>query len=158
MPSIMTIDTPIGPVSISVEGGALRELRLDGALPATPGAAPDAALAREVAAQLDAYFAGERRSFDLPLGPVGTAWQRAVWDQLARIPYGTVASYGAIAARLGRPTAARAVGAANRTNPVAIVVPCHRVIGASGALTGYAGGMWRKEWLLKHEGYAPAAG
>ena len=154
MPSIMTIESLIGPLSITVSDGALRGLQLDGALAPAPGSRADAALAHSVAAQLEAYFEGGLRTFDVPLAPIGSAFQRAVWEQLTRVPYGTVASYGAIAARIGRPSAARAVGAANRTNPIAIVVPCHRVIGASGALTGYAGGMWRKEWLLKHEGWA----
>jgi methylated-DNA-[protein]-cysteine S-methyltransferase len=154
MPSVMTIESPVGPLSITVAEGAVRALQLDGALPWSPGTPEDDALVRRVASQLDAYFEGSLRSFDVPLAPSGTTFQRSVWDELTQIPYGEVASYGAIAARLGRPTASRAVGAANRTNPIAIVVPCHRVIGANGALTGYAGGMWRKEWLLKHEGYA----
>jgi methylated-DNA-[protein]-cysteine S-methyltransferase len=156
MPSIMTIESPIGPLSITVSEGALRALQLEGALAPARGEPADEALARTVAAQLDQYFEGSRQAFDVPVAPSGTAFQQAVWDQLTRIPYGTVASYGAVASRIGKPTASRAVGAANRTNPVAIIVPCHRVIGASGALTGYAGGVWRKEWLLKHEGYALA--
>ena len=154
MPSVMTIESPLGPLSITVSEGALRSLQLDGALARLRGAAADESLASTVADQLAAYFDGGLRAFDVPVAPSGTAFQRSVWDQLTRIPYGTVASYGAVASRLGKPTASRAVGAANRSNPIAIIVPCHRVIGASGALTGYAGGMWRKEWLLKHEGYA----
>jgi methylated-DNA-[protein]-cysteine S-methyltransferase len=153
MPSVLNIESPIGPLSITVCDGALHGLQLDGALAPSTGSRADAAVAHTVAAQLDAYFDGSLRAFDVPLAPAGSAFQHTVWDQLTRIPYGTVASYGAIAERIGRPSAARAVGAANRTNPIAIVVPCHRVIGASGALTGYAGGMWRKEWLLKHEGW-----
>ncbi len=106
----------------------------------------------EVLRQLRAYFAGERTTFDLLLAPVGTAWQRDVWLALREIPFGATASYGEIAARLDRPTASRAVGAANARNPLPIVVPCHRVVGADRTLTGYAGGLHRKQWLLAHEG------
>jgi methylated-DNA-[protein]-cysteine S-methyltransferase len=156
MPSIVTMDSPVGPLSITVSDGELRSLHLDGALAPVGGGRADNDVAHAVVEQLEAYFDGARRAFDVPLGPSGTAFQRAVWEQLTRIPYGTVASYGTVAERVGKPSAARAVGAANRSNPIAIIVPCHRVIGANGALTGYAGGMWRKEWLLKHEGYSPA--
>ncbi len=101
--------------------------------------------------QLREYFAGGRATFDLPLAPRGTAFQRQVWAALRPIPFAMTTSYGAIAASIGRPTASRAVGAANGQNPIAIVVPCHRVIGSTGALTGYGGGMERKRWLLEHE-------
>ena len=101
--------------------------------------------------QLREYFAGARPTFDLTLTPRGTEFQRLVWMALRPIPYGVTTSYGAIAASIGRPTASRAVGAANGQNPIAIVVPCHRVIGSTGALTGYGGGMDRKRWLLGHE-------
>ena len=107
---------------------------------------------RAVAAQLEAYFAGELRRFDLPLSLSGTAFQRAVWETLATIPMGETRTYGQIAARLGRPQASRAVGAANGSNPLPIILPCHRVIGASGALTGFGGGLAVKEYLLRHEG------
>lgn len=103
------------------------------------------------AAQLAAYFAGERRDFDLPLAPQGTPFQQRVWDALLAIPYGAVRSYGDVARAIGRPAASRAVGAANGRNPIAIIVPCHRVIGASGQLTGYGGGLPTKRWLLEHE-------
>ena len=102
--------------------------------------------------QLREYFAGERRQFDLPLEPAGTAFQLEVWEQLRAIAFGATDSYAAIAARIGRPRAVRAVGAANGANPLAIIVPCHRVIGSNGRLTGYAGGLERKAWLLRHEG------
>jgi methylated-DNA-[protein]-cysteine S-methyltransferase len=102
--------------------------------------------------QLAAYFAGERKAFDLPLAPEGTAFQRAVWRALGEIPFGETRSYAEIAKGIGRPSASRAVGAANGRNPVAIIVPCHRVVGADGSLTGYAGGLACKEWLLRHEG------
>jgi methylated-DNA-[protein]-cysteine S-methyltransferase len=156
MPSIVTMDSPVGPLSITVADGALRSLHLDGALAPVDGGRADNDVAHAAVEQLEAYFDGALRAFDVPLRPSGTTFQQAVWEQLTRIPYGTVASYGAVAERVGKPSASRAVGAANRSNPIAIIVPCHRVIGANGALTGYAGGMWRKEWLLKHEGYSPA--
>ncbi len=154
MSSVMTIESPLGPLSITVSDGALRSLHLDGTSAAERGSRADDAVLSSVVAQLSEYFDGERQTFDVPLAPEGTPFQRRVWDQLTRIPYGTVASYGTVAERIGSPFASRAVGAANRCNPIAIIIPCHRVIGASGALTGYAGGMWRKEWLLKHEGFA----
>ena len=103
--------------------------------------------------QLGEYFDGARRDFDLPLAPPGTAFQLAVWAELTRIPYGETVSYGDIAAALGKsPVASRAVGLANGRNPVSIVIPCHRVIGADGSMTGYGWGVERKEWLLRHEG------
>jgi methylated-DNA-[protein]-cysteine S-methyltransferase len=101
--------------------------------------------------QLSEYFAGERSEFDLPLAPEGTAFQRKVWNALCTIPYGETLSYGGLARRIGQPTAARAVGLANGSNPLPIVVPCHRVIGADGSLTGFGGGIERKRWLLAHE-------
>jgi len=103
------------------------------------------------AEQLAEYFAGSRRVFDLPLDPRGTQMQRQVWYALATIPFGTTTSYGALAAALGRPGSARAIGHANARNPLSIVLPCHRVVGSAGALTGYAGGTERKRWLLAHE-------
>lgn len=161
------IPTPLGDVWAVVDGeGALVQLDFDGGRNAprdraelergyrarglelewNPGAL------RRVAAQLRAYFAGERDAFDLETAPEGSAFQRRVWKELRRIPFGRTISYGELARRLGTPGAARAVGRANATNPISIVVPCHRVIGASGALTGYGGGMERKEALLRHEG------
>jgi methylated-DNA-[protein]-cysteine S-methyltransferase len=108
--------------------------------------------------QLAAYFAGELTAFDLPLAPRGTDFQQRVWGALRAIPYGATTSYGELARRLGDPHATRAVGAANGRNPLSIVVPCHRVIGADGALTGFGGGIERKRWLLAHEQrHAPAA-
>ena len=118
---------------------------------------PEAPSLAAAAAQLDEYFAGERRDFALELDLEGTEFQRAVWDELLRIPYGETMSYGELARRLGRPERVRAVGAANGRNPVAIVVPCHRVIGADGSLTGYGGGLDRKRALLAIEGSAPLA-
>lgn len=104
------------------------------------------------AAQLTEYFAGKRKVFDLPLDPQGTEFQKRVWQALREIPYGTTCSYGEIAAKVGNPKASRAVGGANNKNPIAIVIPCHRVIGANGSLVGYASGLQTKEALLKLEG------
>jgi methylated-DNA-[protein]-cysteine S-methyltransferase len=110
-----------------------------------------APLLRETAHQLQQYFAGERRSFDVPLAAHGTAFAQQVWAQLRQIPWGHTCSYGELARQLGNKNAMRAVGAANGRNPIAIIVPCHRVIGADGRMTGYAGGLNRKLWLLQHE-------
>jgi methylated-DNA-[protein]-cysteine S-methyltransferase len=103
------------------------------------------------AEQLTQYFAGDRRVFDLPLAPAGTPFQQRVWAALQEIPYGTTWSYGQLAAHIGSAGAARAVGLANNRNPIAIIIPCHRVIGADGSLVGYGGGLPMKEWLLRHE-------
>ena len=113
----------------------------------------DDALFRAAREQLEAYFAGELRIFDLPLAPAGTAFQQKVWRALRDIPFGQTESYGALAKRIDAPKASRAVGMANGHNPISIIVPCHRVIGANGSLTGYGGGIERKRWLLEHEGY-----
>jgi AraC family transcriptional regulator, regulatory protein of adaptative response / methylated-DNA-[protein]-cysteine methyltransferase len=113
-----------------------------------PGASP---IGRQMEAELAAYFAGTLRSFSVPLQPVGTEFQRSAWQVLKAIPYGETRSYLAQAREMGRPSAVRAVARANGDNPIAIVVPCHRVIGADGKLTGYGGGLWRKRWLLHHE-------
>lgn len=112
---------------------------------------PAHAVLAKTRAQLADYFAGERRHFDLPLDPVGTEFQKSVWAALIAIPYGETRSYAALAAAIGRPGASRAVGAANGRNPLSIVAPCHRVIGANGTLTGFAGGLAVKQWLLAHE-------
>lgn len=147
-------DSPVGPLTLVSNGTALVALLFDPAQDemhtqfqaATPG---EDWVTQSATTQLQDYFAGTRRSFDLPLAPHGgTAFQRAVWQALAAIPYGTTVSYGAIAAAVGKPSASRAVGAANGANPLSIVVPCHRVIGAGGQMTGYGGGLWRKELLL----------
>jgi methylated-DNA-[protein]-cysteine S-methyltransferase len=106
---------------------------------------------REVMRQLEAYFAGERLEFDLPLAPEGTEFQRRVWKALAEIPYGETRSYGELARSIGKPAAVRAVGAANGRNPIGIIVPCHRVIGSSGKLVGYGGGLPMKQMLLDLE-------
>lgn len=122
---------------------------------AAPGGLGEDSGFDQVRAQLDEYFAGERTDFDLPLGPQGTPFQLSVWAALLTIPYGETRSYGQMAAALGTPTASRAVGTANGSNPLPIVVPCHRVIGSTGTLTGYSGGLERKRHLLDLETTAP---
>ena len=143
-------DTPVGPLLLTASGGAVTGLWF-GVQPVA-GVRDDADPVLVAAvAQLREYFAGERTAFDLPLAPDGTDFQRRVWEQLRLIPYGTTVSYGELARRLGAPSASRAVGAANGRNPIAIVVPCHRVIGADGSLTGFGGGMDAKRVLLDLE-------
>ena len=105
--------------------------------------------------QLEEYFAGTRRAFNFPMTPVGTVFQQAVWRALLTVPFGTTLSYLTLARQLGDEKAIRAVAAANGRNPLWVVVPCHRIIGSNGSLTGYAGGLWRKQWLLEHEGALP---
>lgn len=124
----------------------------------TPELAESHPILRATADQLGEYFAGERRSFALPLDPQGSPFQQQVWLGLREIPYGETLSYGALAAKLGKPSAARAVGLANGRNPLSIVVPCHRVIGAGGKLTGFAGGLTAKETLLRLESLRSQAG
>lgn len=142
--------TPVGPLLLVARDGALAVLHFS-AGPGPGSRDDDDPVLVAAVAQLREYFAGVRTSFDVPLAPEGTAFQQAVWAQLRLIPYGQTASYGEIAARLGSPTASRAVGAANGRNPIAIIVPCHRVIGANGTLTGFAGGMECKRALLDLE-------
>ena len=108
-------------------------------------------LLKKCCKQLDEYFSGKRKTFDVPLDAKGTKFQKQVWRELQKIPFGKTLSYGDIAKKIKNPKASRAVGGANNKNPIAIVVPCHRVIGANGKLVGYAGGLHRKAWLLKHE-------
>ena len=111
---------------------------------------------KECVKQLDEYFAGQRKAFFLNLAPQGTKFQRLIWRQLEKIPFGSVVSYSEIARIIGKPNAFRAVGNANGKNPISIIIPCHRVVGSNGTLTGYGGGLWRKEWLIAHErGHSP---
>jgi methylated-DNA-[protein]-cysteine S-methyltransferase len=157
------VSSPIGQLLLTGDGHALTGLwMLDadrhsaGASRLEAGLTPSPAAFTEVAAQLEEYFAGDRKEFTVPLAPSGTPFQLAVWTQLTRIPYGSTASYGDIARALGkRPVAARAVGLANGANPISVIVPCHRVIGSDGSLTGYGGGLERKELLLRLEGAGP---
>ncbi|WP_030612982.1 methylated-DNA--[protein]-cysteine S-methyltransferase [Streptomyces sclerotialus] len=154
--TVMT-GTPVGPLTLVAQDGALTGLYMTDQRhrppqesfghPEEPGAEPFATAIK----QLQAYFAGELTAFDLPLHLDGTPFQRRVWAALCEIPYGATVSYGELAGRLGKPSAARAVGLANGKNPVGIIVPCHRVVGASGSLTGYGGGLQRKRHLLDFE-------
>ena len=116
------------------------------------GRRPASAILARARRQLEEYFAGTRTTFDVPLAPTGTPFEQRVWEALRAIPYGTTTSYGVLARQLGDPRATRAVGAANGRNPIPIIVPCHRVVGARGELTGFGGGIDRKRWLLEHEG------
>jgi methylated-DNA-[protein]-cysteine S-methyltransferase len=144
------VETPIGPVGLVASDAGLRFVRFDGERVRPEGSSPVLDAAR---AQLEAYFAGELIDFDLPLDLQGTEFQRRCWLALATIPYGQTVSYGEQARRLGLgPASARAVGAANGQNPLPIVLPCHRVVGADGSLTGFGGGLPTKRFLLEHEG------
>jgi methylated-DNA-[protein]-cysteine S-methyltransferase len=147
----------VGPLMLAGDDEALIGLYLPGCHPSTEGSTRDDARFAEESRQLAEYFAGSRTSFEFPLRPAGGPFERRVWDELLSIPYGETASYGELARRLGAPGAARAVGAANGRNPIAIVVPCHRVIGSNGSLTGYAGGLECKRALLALEASAGAA-
>jgi methylated-DNA-[protein]-cysteine S-methyltransferase len=152
-----TIDSPVGKLLLTGDGNVLTGLYfVDTERPppmADVNPSPDSF--REVIAQLDAYFSGELTEFSVPLAPRGSAFQLAVWAELTRIPFGVTSTYGEIALALGKSlVASRAVGAANGSNPIPIIVPCHRVIGADGGLTGYGGGLDRKLILLKLEGSA----
>lgn len=143
------VETPIGWLKILASDDAITAIDFD--------AQPDTgrhgnALTERCIAQLTEYFAGQRQHFDLPLAAQGTSFQRSVWQALVRIPCGTTCSYQDIADTIGNPKAVRAVGAANGSNPIPIIVPCHRVIGRNGSLIGFGGGLPRKEWLLRHEG------
>lgn len=163
------IDTPIGTLTLAADAAGLRHIEFPsnrhpadraGWRPVARGDGPQRAVAETLARtaeQLREYFAGERRTFDLPLAPAGTAFQCEVWRMLATIPYGRTWSYRDLAQALGKPAALRAVGAANGRNPLPIVLPCHRVIGADGGLTGFGGGLPIKEALLRLEGAMPAA-
>ncbi|HEY2344434.1 MAG TPA: methylated-DNA--[protein]-cysteine S-methyltransferase [Xanthomonadaceae bacterium] len=152
-------DTRIGKLTIAGDDAGLRHVLF----PDNKYDAPhreawkrDAGALREAREQLLAYFDGGRRTFDLALAPVGTSFQLKVWNTLARIPYGATWSYRDVAERIASPKAVRAVGAANGRNPLPIVLPCHRVIGADGSLTGFGGGLPLKRFLLQHEGALPA--
>lgn len=148
------VDSPIGPLTLLGEDGVLCGLYMQThSHPPSPDALGERAHTgfSEPIRQLEQYFVGRRREFTLPLRPHGTDFQLAVWELLRTIPYGSTCSYAELAARLGRPTAVRAVAAANGRNPLSIVVPCHRVIGSDGRLVGYGGGLERKQFLLRLE-------
>lgn len=148
------LESPIGPLLLAGDGARLSKVGFPngkGRVAPRDDWRRDDDQFVEARAQLTAYFAGELRAFDLELMPVGSPFQLAVWQALKAIPYGATMSYGELATQIGRPSASRAVGAANGANPIPIIVPCHRVIGASGALTGFGGGIETKRWLLAHE-------
>jgi len=149
------IDSPVGRLLLAGDGDSLIQVGFQsGPRPLRPADSwiVDGAPFRAVVAQLHEYFAGKRRRFDLPLAPRGTDFQRRVWRALTEIPYGNTISYGELARRIGKPSASRAVGLANGANPLPIIVPCHRVIGADGSLTGFGGGLPIKRRLLALEG------
>jgi methylated-DNA-[protein]-cysteine S-methyltransferase len=148
------IESPIGPLLLAGDHEALRFLLFKrGRDKAKPKAdwEPDRSVLKEPVKQIGAYFSGRLKAFDLPLAPRGTPFQASVWDALQRIPYGETISYGELARRLGNPKAVRAVGLANGSNPIAIIIPCHRVIGSNGSLVGYGGGLSIKQALLAME-------
>jgi methylated-DNA-[protein]-cysteine S-methyltransferase len=159
------MESPLGRIHLVACEDALAGLYLEAHARKPSVAASDGSewpVLREARAQLDAWFRGDRTRFDLPLRPRGTPFQLEVWRALSGIPHGETRTYAEVARAIGRASASRAVGAANARNPISIVVPCHRVVGADGALTGYAGGLDRKRWLLAHErqvaGYGKASG
>jgi len=150
------IPTPVGPLTVVASNDGLRAVlwseERDGRVRLPEFELGEHAVLTDATVQLGQYFAGERVAFELPLDLVGTEFQLAIWRGLAQIPHGATSTYAAEATRVGRPAASRAAGGAIGRNPVSIVLPCHRVIGASGALTGFAGGVGAKRWLLEHEG------
>jgi len=155
------LETPIGRLLLAADERGLRYVefeRGDQGKRIGPDWWRGRARLAAVVEQLEAYFAGELHLFDLPLAAEGTDFRKNVWDELVQIPYGETISYGELARRIGDPSASRAVGAANGANPLPIIVPCHRVIGANGKLTGFGGGLPTKQWLLAHERrHAPRA-
>jgi methylated-DNA-[protein]-cysteine S-methyltransferase len=161
---VETLDTPIGTLVLAADAEGLRHIEFpsnrhpvsrEGWVPGAEGAAAD--IITMTSRQLREYFDGKRRDFELPLAPRGTAFQMQVWHALATIPFGATWSYGELARVIGKPDAMRAVGAANGRNPLPIVLPCHRVIGADGSLTGFGGGLPIKEALLRLEGALPVS-
>jgi len=152
--SYTQIESPVGPLLLAGDDSGLREINfVNGRHPAAPDPLwkQDHRAFAEVIGQLEAYFAGKLEDFDLPLAPEGTPFQQTVWKNLCDIPFGETISYGELARRIGNPNASRAVGLANGTNPIPIIIPCHRVIGSNGKLTGYGGGLPIKEKLLALE-------
>ncbi len=148
--TMILLDSPIGELQLVARGDELAMLNLPNG-PRIDAPMKRASVLARAAKQLAEYFAGKRREFEVPLAPDGTPFQQIVWRALLAIPFGETRSYGEIARAIRRPAASRAVGLANGRNPIAIIVPCHRVIGANGTLTGYGGGLPTKQWLLAHE-------
>ena len=142
----LNIDTPVGKMYLKSDGENITELKFG----SCENDSPDEVLIK-AKTELEEYFAGARKSFTLPLRPEGTGFQRSVWRALCEIPYGETSTYSQIAEKIGNKKACRAVGMANNRNPIAIIIPCHRVVGANGSLTGYAGGLDKKEFLLELE-------
>lgn len=140
--------SPIGLIEISGTADAIRSLNF---VEAPHEGCHSNNVVDHAVKEIEEYFNGNRREFEVPLELQGTAFQKAVWRQLLKIPYGSTSSYGEIARAIGNPKAVRAVGGANHRNPISLIIPCHRVIGSDGSMTGYGSGIWRKEWLLKHE-------
>ena len=153
----LVFDSPIGPIRVEADADAVRVVAFarghDSTAPPQNGEVPASARtnAERAVAELGEYFAGSRREFSVPVGPQGTRFQAKVWRALQRIPYGSTQSYADVARAIGKRRAARAVGAANHVNPIALMIPCHRVIGADQTLVGYGSGLDKKEWLLRHE-------
>lgn len=155
------MESPVGRLTIVASDAGLRAVlwpaerdgRVTFAEPVEAGSHP---VIDQTAQQLGEYFTGDRTTFDLPLDAVGTEFQQSVWNALKKIPFGETESYGELAAGLGKPSASRAVGSATGRNPISIVVPCHRLVASSGKLTGFAGGLESKQWLLTHEATEPA--
>jgi len=147
---VLHISTPLGTMQLTSSEENLFSASFPENTPETDSPHPPACL-RQAARQLEQYFAGQRTAFAVPLHPQGTAFQQSVWQALRQIPAGRTDHYLGLAHRLGNPGAVRAVGAANGANPFLVIIPCHRIIGAQGQLVGYAGGLWRKKWLLDHE-------
>ncbi len=143
-----SIETPLGFLAIEADDAAVRSVSFQ---ETSPSKRNPSALTNEVVEQLTAYFRGALKDFTVPVQPEGTAFEQGVWNSLITIPYGDTCSYLDIARKLNNRNAIRAVGRANGANPIAIIIPCHRVIGSDGSLTGYGGGLWRKRWLLEHE-------
>lgn len=151
--ALRTVDSPLGAIALVADEQALVAVYLPAQAPppAPRGSAASRARVDQAARQLIAYFAGDLRRFTVPLAPQGTAFQQRVWAELRRLRFGDRATYGELGRRLGQPSAARAVGSANGKNPIAIFIPCHRVVAAGGKLGGYASGLAAKRWLLEHE-------
>lgn len=145
-------DSPVGPLTLHSDGAAITGVEFDDPkYPLAPSPRGEDSVLKQARRELDLYFAGKLKAFSVPLAPSGTPFQQRVWAALRTIPYGVTRSYGEQAAAIGSPKAFRAVGLANGKNPISIIVPCHRVIGANGDLTGFGGGMARKHYLLQHE-------
>lgn len=150
--STLYCSSPLGAIEIKGTAKAITSVSFVEQEKVSSGTIPDVLL--QCKKELDEYFAGSRKDFAVALAPGGTEFQQKVWDELMKIDFGNTTSYMAIAKKMNNPGAVRAVGLANGKNPIGIIIPCHRVIGEDGGLTGYAGGLWRKKWLLEHEGNA----